>query len=302
MLKYNYPVYGVDGIDKSINWLIIVGAIITLVFIGSLYLFWISTSSNSNKTTDKNENETPEEGSDDDYELIPSPTPPTFPETTCIRSNGTETKCGYESRIEPHEVSKELKQKGVISELLLRNNSPVTLDIYHRTPNGTKFIFAGTIPTMQEMYAYKDKEGNNFYRNSELFATRNKETKILYLPVTLTPTETKIVWGMSSSNIDESVVTINLLGEIGHIKFRNYSYANYKLYYYNEYLGELKPYLKDEGTYYEFYVHRGGQGFRIGSKVKILMEGTEQAQEITLDKLHMTTLNVGLALAEKNSE
>lgn len=286
---------GYEFSNRTTNWIIVVG-IIVVVAIALICIIWATT--NGPKIKEENSHNSSDPNFEQVLEPIPEP-PPEFPETTCIRPDGTKTKCGYESRIRSN--VKESRPKGAIPELLLRNNSPLNLDIYHRLPDGTKFIFAGTIPTMQEMYTYKDKEGNNFYKNSDLFAARHKEIKILYLPVSLDPSETKIVWGLSSSNIDESVVTINLLGEISHIKFRNYSYATYKLYYYNEYLGELKPYQKEEGTYYEFYVHRGGQGFRLGSKVTILMEGTDQAQDIVLDKRNMTTLNVGLALAEKIS-
>lgn len=289
--------------NGPINWFIFI-VIAVIVIIAVIYIAWIVTSSKGD-SSDKNIKNVAQIKRETSSEIPPEPLPSypkEFPGTTCIRANGTKTKCGYESRVRSGFAGSSTNiPEGAIPELLLRNNSPISLDIYHRPPNGTKFIFTGTMPTMQELYVYKDKEGNNFYKNSELFATRHKETKILFLPVSLDPSETKIVWGLSSSNIDESVVTINLLGEISHIKFRNYSYATYKLYYYNEYLGELKPYQKEEGTYYELYVHRGGQGFRIGSKVTIVMEGSEQPQDITLDKINMTTLNIGLALAEKNS-
>lgn len=221
------------------------------------------------------------------------------PSTICTLPNGQKTKCGYYSR-ESSKDDEDNEKNGIFSELNLCSKSPVTLDIYHRASDSQKFIFSGTIPTMQSLYVYKDKENNPFRIGDEMFATEHDKTHILYLPVKLQSQKNQIIWGVSSAETDESITIINLISEIGHIKFRNYSYASYKLYYYGEYLGELKPFNKKDGIYFELYVARSSQGFRLGSQVSLVMDGTDLVQNIALTHRPMTTLNIGLATSQPN--
>lgn len=224
--------------------------------------------------------------------------PPPDSSTVCTLPDRQHVTCGYASR--KQNLGDLNVENDSLPELNLCNKSPVTLDIYHRRSGTQKFVFSGTIPTMQSLYVYQDEDGNSFKLGDELFATKHGDTKILYLPVILEAKKDQILWGISSSQTDESISIINLLSEIGHIKFRNYSYASYKLYYYGEYLGELKPFNKEEDIYFELYVGRSSQGFRLGSQVSLVMDGTNIVQNIALTNHRMTTLNVGLATSQPN--
>ena len=107
-----------------------------------------------------------------------------------------------------------------------------------------------------------------------------------------------IVWGESTSDIDEGITDINLIGEIGHIKVRNYSLVPYKISYYGEVLGIVEPYDKKNDLYTELRLDRL-QGFRLTSKLTFDMldvEGPIQSQSIELTQRTMTVLNVGLVL------
>ena len=99
--------------------------------------------------------------------------PPPNPSTMCTRPNGQRILCGYSSRDQTLTKTKfypHLEGKEEFTELKLCNKSPVTLDIYHRNSEGIsgnsktsdKFVFSGTIPTMQNLYVYKDKNDQPF--------------------------------------------------------------------------------------------------------------------------------------------
>jgi hypothetical protein len=225
------------------------------------------------------------------------------PATLCALSSGKLTKCGsYTKDMEQLQENQKIASlPGFIPELKLHNQSPIKLDIFHRPKNSKQFVFVCSIPTMQYMYVYKDRSGTNFYQDDELFATQHKGTKILYLSVPLVQGKPVIKWGDSSSDIDEGQTIVNLIGEIGHVKVRNYSLVPYKIFYYGEYLGVVKPYDKENNIYSELYINRI-QGFRLTSRLTFQMQeikGPVQAQGIELNRKNMTLLNIGLVTMEE---
>jgi len=263
---------------------------VLIVLIIGLFVYLVWWYNNKESFTTSNTGDSPV------YPEIIAPLP--APDKICTKPDGSKVKCGYDSRdlTKLRDNKERPGEPSFLPELKLCNNSPLKLDIYHRPAESNGFIFVATIPSMETMYAYEDQKKNTFNRGAELFATQHGDTKIIYLSVPLVAGKNIITWGTSSSEIDESRAVVNLLGEIDHIKFRNYSLVPYRIYYYGEFLGKLEPYVKDKDIYFEFYATRS-QGYRLGSKITLQMEGVKgevPSQGIVLSQRALTTLNVGL--------